>query len=1103
MRLITASGVLLGLLWGAGHAALGQNVPNLPPLVSSTEAIKAGVALHDEGKFTEAIARYLAVPASDTSYAQVQSELALSYYANKQYKEAIEAGERAMLMGHQEPGIYNTLASAQEELLGYEAGLKTYQRGLKQYPYSQLLWYNQALTQNMANQPEAAFASLRRSLELKPLHAGTHLQLGQLAARQGQTTHAMLSLMAFLAVEPGSERSNGGLVLLEQLASHATQYEDKEKLPSTFPNADFEELDQLIDAKIALRKEYTTSVKFNANLVKQVQLLVEKYPTAASPAADFWVRAYSPLVEALRNPDTRTAFTYFILSSANDAGARKWVKSNKSKVDKMAAAVGPALTRLREQQPVSYKGYPTQLPGWFDEDGDLYGLGAGTLVEGKVQATGPWLLIGYGGAVSGEGTFGPNHEKTGAWRFYQADGKLESTPSYDAEGKLTGDYRSYHDNGALSVSGKYLAGEPEGKATVHYYCGTVREARTYKTGKLDGPLESFYPDGKLEARSTFRNDEKHGTETGFYPDGTTEYEYTFVDGRRQGPFVVYYPGKKIEKKGSYDFSELHGEYAEYFDNGQVMSAGFYEHGKQTGTWKSFFRNGQLSEVNNFDAEGELHGLYQDYEDDGKLAAEIQYDHGRVSSLAYFDKGGKELARTTLKKGSNAVRGLYPSGAVAYTGAYVDGQRSGEWRWLRPDGSVRLVRQFKDGALHGRSDGFYRNGQLESRQEYVDGALDGPTTSFYLDGVTRQTGYYRNGQAEGHWQDFYADGTLSEDYNIHEGDSQGPARSYSPTGKLTEERRSASGRLLTMVAFDSTGQVLDRVELGPEAKGYTLRYPGGRARLTVPLGCYQRQGLNTWFYSNGKPSATLAYQRNQPEGPSRNYHPNGKVSTEGQYQNGQREGEWKSYYESGQLRFRGRYRQGNEEGEWTYYFENGKPDVVLTYEGGELHGANRQYNLLGELMLERIYHHGLLAQYRPQAGATGPTQAVPAGPDFALRTQFANGKPAAEETYRAGYVEGPRTLYYSSGQVYRRSENKQGGLTGLLVTYYPDGKKMEEEYYLHNELHGRSKYYRPNGTLEREETYRAGEKAGPTVYYGADGKPLRTEVYWNNYVYGTK
>ncbi|QIX61031.1 hypothetical protein HER32_07485 [Hymenobacter sp. BT18] len=1106
MRRITVGGVLLGALLSTSHVGLGQ-ATGPAPLVSSTQALKQGVALHDEGKYATAISSYLAVPSSDTSYALVQAELALSYYANKQYKEAIAASERAILLGHQEPQTFNTLASAQEEELGRDVALKTYQRGLQQYPFSQLLWYNQAITQNAANQPEAAFASLQRSLTLRPMHAGSHLLLGQLAARQQQTAHAMLSLATYLAIEPGGAQSNQVLVLLEQLASHTTQYEEKEKLPATFPNADFEELDQLLDAKIALRKDYTTPVKFDANVVKQLQLLVEKYPAASATPADFWLRMYSPMVETLRNPETRTAFTYLILSSAGDAGGRKWVKSNKSKVDKMIAAVQPALLKLREQQPVSRQGYPAQMSGWFTNEGVLFGLGPGTVVDRAMKPTGAWLLVGEGGAVTGEGSFNASHEKNGPWRFYYADGTLEKAVNYDAQGLFTGEYRDYHENGTLSVSGSYLAGKPEGPAKVHYYCGAVREARLYKDGQLNGPLESFYPDGKVESRSSFRNDQKHGVETGYYPDGTTEYEYTFVDGRRQGPFTVYYADKKPEKKGSYDFNELHGEYTEYHDNGKVAQTGTYEHGKQTGTWKIYFRNGQLSEVENYDAEGQLHGQYQDYEDDGKLAAEFQYDHGQVTSLTYFDKAGKELSRTVLRKGGGTVRGLYPNGSVAYTGTYLNGKRSGEWRWLRRDGSVRLVRQYQEGKAHGRSEGFYRNGQLESSQEYVEGTLEGPSKEFYLDGVTKSTGYYRNGQQEGQWQDFYADGTLSEEYNLHEGTSQGFDHSYSPTGKLTEERRNLNGRLQSMVAFDSTGQVLDRIVLRPDSKGYALHYPGGKTRLNVQLICYERQGTNTWFSPDGKTSATTGYQRNSPAGISRTYHPNGKVASEGRFVNGRREGEWVAYYATGQLRFKGTYHQGDEEGEWAYYAENGQPDVLYTYQGGELHGSVRQYNLLGELVLERVYEHGELMQFRAQVGGEGKpegaVQPVPAGPEFALRSQFANGRPAAEEVYRAGMLDGTRTLYYSSGQVYRRSFTRQGSLAGLLTTYYPDGKKLEEEYYLHNELHGRCKYYRPNGTLEREETYRAGEKAGPTVYYDVNGKPLKTEFYWNTYVYGTK
>jgi len=58
------------------------------PLINSREIIAKAVALHDAGKHKEAIAEYLKVPASDTNYAQVLTEMVISYYADSNYVTA-------------------------------------------------------------------------------------------------------------------------------------------------------------------------------------------------------------------------------------------------------------------------------------------------------------------------------------------------------------------------------------------------------------------------------------------------------------------------------------------------------------------------------------------------------------------------------------------------------------------------------------------------------------------------------------------------------------------------------------------------------------------------------------------------------------------------------------------------------------------------------------------------------------------------------------------------------------------------------------------------------------------------------------------------------
>ncbi|GAB3234346.1 hypothetical protein GCM10027346_23130 [Hymenobacter seoulensis] len=1093
---------LLGLWAGATASAFGQQ--QSATLVTSQQALTDGVALHDKGDYAGAIRQYLLVPSSDSGYVRIQGELALSYTQNKQYAEAIEASQRAIALHMHDALPYYVMAEAEESLQHKEATFKAYADGLKQFPYSQRLWYNQGVSYDLLKQRPEALASWQRSLELSPLHPATHYQLAWLALEQGQTARALVSLVTYLALIPDGLETQQALVLAERIASNLQEVEEKDKEKPFVLNEAFQDLDLLLTSKVALQKDYKSKVKFDANIVKQLQLLVEKFPAAGANETDLWLRAYAPLVQALRRNDNLTPFTYLILQSADDKQPAQWVKSNKAKIERMSLEVSQALLDLRVQQPVVGQPDNVRRTAWF-QDGSLQGIGEGELKNGELSVLrGPWLMVDGAGAITEAGSFTESGKRTGLWREYHGDGRVAKESRYNAEGQLDGRYLEYFDNGALSIDGTYKAGEVVGQVKLYHYCGEVKEVRPYQSNDITGEVLSYYPSGKLERRATFRSDKREGPEAYFYADGTPEATYTYVADKRQGPFEVFYADKTIERKGSYEQGEFHGDYKDYHPNGQLASAGRFEHGKKVGPWQLYYATGKLSEESNRSATGELHGSLKDYNAQGQLISEFIYDQGRVTKLTYFDSKGKAISETALaKKGKSAVKGVYPDGATRFTGAYSDGRQAGEWRWFRRDGSLSAVRNYVEGKQQGVEELYARSGRVQERSQYQNDQQNGLYELFYEHGQLKRAGNYKEGSTQGTWRQYYPSGQLSEEYNLLGTDLHGWTRSYSSTGKLTQERWLEYNRPLFVTSFDSTGKVVDRIDVQPTTKTFTAHYANGKPRTESGWLCYDLQGTDKRLYPNGKLESSVEQERGNRQGLYRSYHPlTGKVTEEGNYRQGKTEGEWKGYYASGALRYKGIMRSGLQEGEWQYYTETGQLEGTAQYTGGELDGASKMYNQLGELLYEKVFAAGELLGYRG-LGADGK----PAGeikPLGNLTTSFANGKPAASETYQKGLLSGAKTYYYSSGQVYRKSQNNPDGqLTGHLVTYYPNGKVQEDENYIFDELHGRNRYYRPDGTLEREENYRYGEKYGPTVYFDSKGKPLRTDIYWDSLIYESR
>src|SRR4051812_36558768 len=95
------------------------------PLIDSKEVIEQGVKFHEAGKYKEAIAEYLKVPASDTGYSAVLHELIMSYYSDSNFVEAEKYGQLALrLYPDNNTQWYALLASVYDDTKRTDLALK-------------------------------------------------------------------------------------------------------------------------------------------------------------------------------------------------------------------------------------------------------------------------------------------------------------------------------------------------------------------------------------------------------------------------------------------------------------------------------------------------------------------------------------------------------------------------------------------------------------------------------------------------------------------------------------------------------------------------------------------------------------------------------------------------------------------------------------------------------------------------------------------------------------------------------------------------------------------------------------------------------------------
>ena len=97
---------------------------------------------------------------------------------------------------------------------------------------------------------------------------------------------------------------------------------------------------------------------------------------------------------------------------------------------------------------------------------------------------------------------------------------------------------------------------------------------------------------------------------------------------------------------------------------------------------------------------------------------------------------------------------------------------------------------------------------------------------------------------------------------------------------------------------------------------------------------KEDGIQKWYYHNGKLWRETPYKNGKEDGIAKYYSENGKLMQETSYKNGKRDGIAKYYSENGKLRSETPYKDGKLDGIEKYYSENGNLIATMTYQKGK-------------------------------------------------------------------------------------------------------------------------------------------------------------------------
>lgn len=1087
-QLVILSGLLLAITTNC--PVFGQ--VNNPLINNSGELIEKSLKFQADEKYTEAITELSVIPENDTNYYYAMTELANSYYGNKQYDSSRAIAARALKepTGY-ESLFYGILANSLDALERSDEAITVYKEAIQKFPADHLLQYNLGITYRAQKKYQEALSCFQKAAEINPYYSSCHLMIGLTYLEADQMVPAIMGFTTFLLMNPTSPKAGSVIDILQAVAQIEYKHDSITfVLKTPAGEDDFSDIESILRSKIALSSQYKSKSKLQFDLVKQIQVMCEKLDDSPG-AKGFCNKNYVPFYHDLFKNDYIETLGYYILASTKQESVQSWLKKNDRKVQEFVDFTRLRMRELSVSNPITINGTTYNTMHWI-KDGRLTALG-NTNKQGTLN-TGKWVFFYDNGMIEKEGAFDNSGKETGDWKFYFKTGELSEIHALK-DGERDGVLKTFYRNGKPQSESNYSNGQITASVKIYHATGQVRNQYIVKDGMRNGPFTVFNQDGGKTEEGTYKAGKYDGGYKSYYADGGTYVTCNYVNGNLTGDYKSNYRSGKKYFEGKYVNGQPTGSARTFWENGAVKEERtFNTDGKQNGTSREYDKEGTVRRemvFNNGNEESE-----KSYDYDGKLWMRINSKGDKVSEVIFYDKKGGVIVNNPRTRGLSPLKGYYPGGQLFYNGQFKNDHRAGSWTTFFEDGTKKEIENYNDdGEYDGIYKSFYPNGQLEEESSYKKDKHEGYYKAYYANGKMRTEGWFQNDNKGGTWLYYNPLGILtSKEYYI-DGDVTGKQHYYEENGKIYKSQVWEYDMLSKVFDYDTTGKVINTYSLDAGNGSFSSVYFNGKKRFDL-------QQKNGWT-----------------DGPAKFYHVNGTLSTEGKFKYDDRQGEWKWYDNASNLAKQMSYVNGKGEGKvttyikgklysveyeihdgsdsvYTWYFPSGKVEQTSTFRDDKRVGPTTLYNEEGQVYIVLNYENDNLISYT-YYGADGKLlpPIVIKNETGAVTSTYADKKRCYEGVYKNGWRDGKFIRYFPSGAVREERFYKNNLPEGVIKKYNAAGKLISEEPYFNGDRHGTCKYYGDDGKILREENYYLGQPHGKWKYYDKAGKVTKKEQYY--------
>lgn len=302
-----------------------------------------GITLYDQGKYAEALDKYLESYKLDSNNIVLFSEMAMTYLELKDYENTERICQRAIEKFPDNRGlryIYTTYGNCLDENQKPEEALKVYMMGINRFPDHAMLHFNKGVTEYSLKRDYDARTSFQTAITLNPNHPSSYYYLGIIENNFGNRIPAILALSRFLIIEPQGERAETILPFLTGMVNNM-YYQVKtansistvssakirtDTIASSFDKVEFGILTiETASSVLPDKGKQTELEKFET----RSQTIFECLKAYKKENTGFYWDFLAPYFIAMVEKKYAKAFSCFINSKLNsNRDIEKWIKEN-------------------------------------------------------------------------------------------------------------------------------------------------------------------------------------------------------------------------------------------------------------------------------------------------------------------------------------------------------------------------------------------------------------------------------------------------------------------------------------------------------------------------------------------------------------------------------------------------------------------------------------------------------------------------------------------------------------------------------------------------------------------------------------------------------